>query len=63
MRRGGGAKGPVRLARLAEDALADFCAGVFDRIAQDTDLDTVDAATATLGDNQTIGYRVTVNFN
>ncbi len=24
---------------------------------------TVDAATASLGDNQTIGYRVTVNFN
>ena len=23
----------------------------------------VDAATASLGDNQTIGYRVTVNFN
>jgi alcohol dehydrogenase class IV len=38
------------LARLAEDALAAFCAGVFDRIAQDTDLDTVDAATATARD-------------
>ncbi len=28
------------------DALVDFCAGVFDNIAQDTDLETVDAAVA-----------------
>jgi aldehyde dehydrogenase (NAD+) len=34
------------LAQLAKDALVDFCVGMFDRIAQDTDLDTVDAATA-----------------
>ncbi|MFH1137158.1 MAG: aldehyde dehydrogenase family protein [Pseudomonadota bacterium] len=32
------------LAQLVEDALVDFCVGVFDDIAQDTDLDTVDAA-------------------
>jgi alcohol dehydrogenase class IV len=29
-----------------KDALVDFCVGIFDNIAQDTDLDTVDAATA-----------------
>ncbi len=34
------------LCKLAEDALADFCVGVFDDIAQDTDLDTVDKAVA-----------------
>ena len=34
------------LAQRVEDALVDFCVGVFDDIAQDTDLDTVDAATA-----------------
>ncbi len=34
------------LAQLAKDALVDFCVGMFDNIAQDTDLDTVDAATA-----------------
>ena len=34
------------LARLVQDALVDFCVGVFDDIAQDTDLDTVDAAAA-----------------
>jgi acyl-CoA reductase-like NAD-dependent aldehyde dehydrogenase/alcohol dehydrogenase class IV len=34
------------LAQLAKDALVDFWVGVFDNIAQDTDLDTVDAATA-----------------
>jgi aldehyde dehydrogenase (NAD+) len=34
------------LAQLAKDALVDFCVGIFDQIAQDTDLDTVDAATA-----------------
>ncbi len=33
------------LARLAQDALSDFCVGVFDNIPQDTDLETVDAAT------------------
>ncbi len=33
------------LAKLAEDALSDFCVGVFDNIPQDTDLETVDAAT------------------
>jgi len=33
------------LAQLAKDALVDFCVGIFDNIAQDTDLDTVDAAT------------------
>ena len=34
------------LTKLVEEALADFCVGVFDDIAQDTDLDTVDAAVA-----------------
>lgn len=34
------------LAQLAKDALVDFCVGIFDNIAQDTELDTVDAATA-----------------
>jgi acyl-CoA reductase-like NAD-dependent aldehyde dehydrogenase/alcohol dehydrogenase class IV len=34
------------LAELARNALADFCVGVFDNIAQDTDLATVDAAAA-----------------
>lgn len=33
------------LLKLVEDALGDFCAGVFDAIAQDTDLTTVDQAT------------------
>ena len=33
------------LVQLVQDALVDFCVGVFDDIAQDTDLDTVDAAT------------------
>ena len=33
------------LAQLAKDALSDFCVGVFDNIPQDTDLETVDAAT------------------
>lgn len=32
------------LVQLVQDALVDFCAGTFDNIAQDTDLDTVDAA-------------------
>lgn len=32
------------LCKLVEDALADFCVGVFDDIAQDTDLGTVDKA-------------------
>ena len=39
----------VRKAGLAEkvkDALVEFCVGIFDNIAQDTDLDTVDAAVA-----------------
>jgi alcohol dehydrogenase class IV len=34
------------LAQLVKDALVDFCVGLFDNIAQDTDLDIVDAATA-----------------
>jgi aldehyde dehydrogenase (NAD+) len=34
------------LVQLVQDALVDFCVGVFDNIAQDTDLDTVDAAVA-----------------
>ena len=34
------------LTKRVEDALVDFCVGVFDEIAQDTDLETVDAATA-----------------
>ncbi len=34
------------LVRLVEDALVDFCVGVFDGVAQDTALDIVDAATA-----------------
>jgi aldehyde dehydrogenase (NAD+) len=34
------------LTKLVEEALSDFCVGVFDDIAQDTDLDTVDAAVA-----------------
>lgn len=33
------------LAELARNALADLCVGVFDNIPQDTDLETVDAAT------------------
>ena len=33
------------VARLAQDCLSDFCVGVFDNIPQDTDLETVDAAT------------------
>ena len=33
------------LAKLVQDALSDFCVGVFDNIPQDTDLETVDAAT------------------
>ena len=33
------------LAKLAQDALSDFCVGVFDNIPQDTNLETVDAAT------------------
>jgi acyl-CoA reductase-like NAD-dependent aldehyde dehydrogenase/alcohol dehydrogenase class IV len=33
------------LAQLVKDALSDFCVGVFDNIPQDTDLETVDAAT------------------
>ncbi|MFP4158916.1 MAG: aldehyde dehydrogenase family protein [Desulfobacterales bacterium] len=32
------------LTQLAQDALGDFCAGVYDNIAQDTDLATVDEA-------------------
>jgi len=32
------------LTQLAQDALGDFCVGVYDRIGQDTDLDTVDDA-------------------
>ena len=38
------------LAQLAKDALVGFCVGLFDNIAQDTDLDTVDAATAVARD-------------
>lgn len=34
------------LTQLVQDALVDFCVGVFDDIAQDTDLDIVDAAAA-----------------
>lgn len=34
------------LAKRVQDALVEFCVGVFDNIAQDTDLDIVDAATA-----------------
>ncbi len=34
------------LVQLVQDALVDFCVGVFDDIAQDTDLDIVDAAVA-----------------
>ena len=34
------------LAKRVQDALVEFCVGVFDDIAQDTDLDIVDAATA-----------------
>ncbi len=33
------------LTRLVQDALVDFCVGVFDQIAQDTDLEIVDRAT------------------
>ena len=33
------------LTRMVQDALVDFCVGVFDQVAQDTDLGTVDAAT------------------
>ncbi|RPH87148.1 MAG: aldehyde dehydrogenase family protein [Desulfobacteraceae bacterium] len=40
------------LTKLVEEALADFCVGVFDPIAQDTDLDTVDAAVALARDLQ-----------
>jgi aldehyde dehydrogenase (NAD+) len=35
------------LVKLVEDALVEFCVGVFDEISQDTDLDIVDAATET----------------
>ncbi len=38
------------LARKVQDALVEFCVGVFDNIAQDTDLDIVDAATAVARD-------------
>jgi len=34
------------LAQLAKDALADFCVGIYDNIASEPDLETVDAATA-----------------
>jgi aldehyde dehydrogenase (NAD+) len=34
------------LAQLVKDALADFCVGIYDNIASDPDLETVDAATA-----------------
>ncbi len=34
------------LAELAKSALGDFCAGIYDRISSDPDLETVDAATA-----------------
>jgi aldehyde dehydrogenase (NAD+) len=34
------------LTQMVQDALVDFCVGIFDRIAQDTDLDTVDEAVA-----------------
>ncbi len=34
------------LAQKVQDALVEFCVGVYDKIAQDTDLDIVDAATA-----------------
>ena len=34
------------LAQLVQDALVEFCVGIFDNIAQDTDLETVDAAVA-----------------
>ncbi|MRR15427.1 MAG: aldehyde dehydrogenase family protein [Deltaproteobacteria bacterium] len=34
------------LTKRVEDALVEFCVGVYDNIAQDTDLDIVDAATA-----------------
>jgi alcohol dehydrogenase class IV len=34
------------LTQLVQDALVDFCVGVFDKIAQDTDLAIVDEATA-----------------
>jgi aldehyde dehydrogenase (NAD+) len=34
------------LTQIVQDALVEFCVGVFDEIAQDTDLDIVDAATA-----------------
>jgi acyl-CoA reductase-like NAD-dependent aldehyde dehydrogenase/alcohol dehydrogenase class IV len=33
------------LTQLVQEALGDFCVGVFDNVAQDTDLGTVDAAT------------------
>jgi aldehyde dehydrogenase (NAD+) len=34
------------LARMVQDALVEFCVGIFDNIAQDTDLEIVDAAVA-----------------
>jgi acyl-CoA reductase-like NAD-dependent aldehyde dehydrogenase/alcohol dehydrogenase class IV len=34
------------LAKLVQDALADFCVGIYDKIPSDPDLETVDAATA-----------------
>jgi len=34
------------LVRMVEEALVEFCAGVFDGVAQDTDLEIVDAAVA-----------------
>jgi len=34
------------LAQKVQDALVEFCVGIYDNIAQDTDLDIVDAATA-----------------
>lgn len=34
------------LTQLVQDALVDFCVGVFDQVSQDTDLETVDLATA-----------------
>ncbi len=38
--------GKAGLVQPVRDALVDFCVGVFDSIAQDTDLETVDAAVA-----------------
>jgi len=36
----------IGLAQLVRDALADFCVGIYDNIASEPDLETVDAATA-----------------